>query len=51
MTYTLTNNEGKPVEVDSHLYNLLQIDFESGIWMTLIKVSGRIHSIILPDNF
>ena len=48
---TIITNENKKVSIDANLYNELQSDFNSGVWMAIIKVDGKVHNVILPQNF
>lgn len=48
--YTIKNNEGKKVTIDSALFAELRALYASGVWSTIIQVDKAIHAVVLPDN-
>jgi hypothetical protein len=48
---TLISNEGKRVSVDGETLSALMQDYQNGFWMSIVKVKGKPHVIILTENF
>jgi hypothetical protein len=48
---TIISNEGKKVEVDHETFQALMAEYENGLWMSIVKVKGQPHVIILTENF